>query len=61
MRKKKEDTYQITPKGLIGLAMCDNKNSCWDELELYCYRYGYNAILIDNNGGQFIHIEKEGK
>jgi len=56
MKKQKEEMYVITPKGLIHYAIGENKNS-WDELELYCYRHGFNAMLINKEGGEFINVE----
>jgi len=57
-KKKQEETYSITPKGFIEYSISDSK-SIWDDLELYCYRHGYNAILINKDGGEFIKVEIE--
>jgi hypothetical protein len=61
MSKKntKTEAYRVTPKGLIGLATMDNKD-IWDDLELFCYRHGYNAILVNRDGGEFINVEMDG-
>lgn len=59
MRKEKsKETYRITPKGLIGTATTYNKD-VWDDIELFCYRHGYNAILVNQNGGEFIKVGME--
>jgi hypothetical protein len=58
-KEKSKETYFITPKGLIGLATTDNKD-IWDDLELFCYRHGYNAILVNRDGGEFIKVEMDG-
>ena len=58
MKKKQKEIYQITPKGLIDLATVENRY-IWDDLELYCYRHGFNAILVNSRGGEFIKVEKE--
>jgi hypothetical protein len=60
MSKKntKTESYRVTPKGLIGFATMDNKD-IWDDLELFCYRHGYNAILVNRDGGEFIKVETE--
>lgn len=57
-KKKVEEAYSITPKGLIDLATTDNKD-IWDDLELYCYRHGFNAMLVNAYGGEFIKVELE--
>ena len=51
MRKNrpKKEVYILTPKGLIGGLI-------WDQLELYCYRFNYNAILVNKKGGEFIKV-----
>lgn len=61
--KKDKSVYQITPKGIISLAANDDQRTqaIWDGLELYCYRNGYNAIIIDKKGGQFVKVEREEK
>ena len=56
-KKKNEERYVITPKGLLLIATADSKDT-WDELALHCYRNNFNAILIDANGGEFIKVEK---
>ncbi len=58
MTRARKETYHITPKGLISLATSENKD-IWDDLELFCYRHGYNAILVNKNGGEFIHVESK--
>lgn len=58
MKKKKkpsEETYQITPKGLMWSETGDDK--AWDSLELYCYRNQFNGVLVDKDGGKFVNIE----
>lgn len=57
-KKKVVEAYRITPKGLIGLATTENTD-IWEDIELFCYRHGYNAILVDQNGGEFIKVETE--
>jgi len=59
MSKKKVDkTYIITPKGLIAFATPKNSH-IWEDIQLFCYRHGYNAILVNRDGGEFIRIETE--
>jgi len=57
-KKNNEESFCITPKGLIMLSTIENTN-IWNDLELHCYRYGYNAILINKDGGEFIKVKKE--
>ena len=57
---KKEPTYQITPKGLISLETNDASltDAILDTLELAARRKNCNAILINDKGWDFIHVEK---
>jgi hypothetical protein len=57
-KKKVDETYIITPKGLIAFATPENSH-IWEDIELFCYRHGYNAILVNRDGGEFIKVEME--
>jgi len=57
-KKKVDETYRITPKGLIDFATTENSD-IWENIELFCYRHGYNAILVNRDGGEFIKVETE--
>ena len=58
MKKKKvNETYKITPKGLISLNAGELTDAIWDALKLYCYENNYSAILVNKEGGKFINVE----
>lgn len=59
-KKKAEPTYMITPKGLINLETNDESltMAIMDSLELAARRNNCNAILINDEGWDLIHVEK---
>lgn len=59
--KKQQETYQITPKGLILLETNDQSlaDAIMDSLELAARRSNCNAILINNEGWDFISVGKK--
>lgn len=61
MKKKKvEEKYKITPKGIIYLCVNDEKNTdlILDSLELAARREECNALLFTPDGGEFVYMEK---
>lgn len=63
MSKKKQPTYQLTPKGFIRLETNDDgiTDAIMDSLELAARRQNCNAILINDKGWEFVSITKAGK
>ena len=66
-RKKKEEIYELTLKGLLSMSIDDDKllNSVLDDLELYMRRHyskgGHPAIVydLDENQFNFVTIQKQ--
>jgi hypothetical protein len=66
-RKKKEEIYELTLKGLLSMSIDDDKllNSVLDDLELYMRRHyskgGHPAIVfdLDENKFSFVTIQKQ--
>lgn len=66
-RKKKEEIYELTLKGLLSMSIDDDKllNSVLDDLELYMRRHyskgGHPAIVfdLDENKFNFVTIQKQ--
>lgn len=48
------ETYVLTPKGLVGEAV-------WNEIVRYAKMLGCNGIVINGLGGQFVKIESQPK
>ena len=55
---QQEEAYQITPKGVIVMAV-EGGLDVYAALELYGLRNGFNAVLLDAEGGKFIQAEQE--
>lgn len=56
-----EERYVITAKGLIHLCLEEGKSDIYEQLELHALRHGYNAIILNPEGGKFVkvHMEEE--
>ena len=51
--------YMITPKGIIASIVDEEEASkIMNGLELQALRMDCNALLLDNNGWEFIRIER---
>jgi hypothetical protein len=60
MKKKKQEVYELTLKGLLHTVINDHDliDRMWDAIELYSYRHKKNAILLEDFG-RFIDVEIE--
>ena len=57
--KKIEETYMITPKGVIALhTNHEEATKIMEALELQALRMKCNALLIDSDGWEFIKVDK---
>ena len=60
--KTKEEKYMLTFKGFLSLYMQEEQMDIFfRDLTSLLYNNNSNAILIDNNGGEFISVERESK
>jgi hypothetical protein len=52
MKKKAEERYLLTPKGLLGLHVgLDKVDNVMDNVELFLRRNNFNAIILDEVQG----------
>ena len=47
-KKKDEEKFQLTLKGLMYTIVGDKYERAIDDIELYMRRAGYNAIVLDD-------------
>jgi hypothetical protein len=60
MKKKREETWSLTLKGLIGSAPGIDDfqvEYIWNAIELYGFRHKKNAVYLAD-GGVFVNVEK---
>lgn len=59
-KRNRQERYVLTAKGAMMFAPISDglAETIWKELELHALRHGYNAILIDSHGGEFIKVEQ---
>ena len=59
--KNKEETYQLTFKGLLFLRECAGVDyqRVYDCIELYMRRNNFNAIVLEEKSGNFVFTEVE--
>lgn len=58
MKKKKQEMYSITLKGLLQMVTQDEEmtEKLWDAIELYSLRHKKNGVIV-KDGGIFIEVE----
>ena len=49
-----EETYELTP---LGWLTSRDEGASWYQMQAWALARGFNAILFDGGGGQFVQVE----
>jgi len=57
-KKKREETYRLSLKGLLFLVEPEMSERIYADIEAHCYRTGTNAVVIKDSG-VFVTVEEQ--